>query len=81
MISSYTAETTHPVVNLNIRNLNTSLLKSLMLPSVRRPLHHSQSSIVVFVVMSIQENQFRPEMRLLASSNHLRDIDAAPEDA
>lgn len=69
------------VVDLQVGHLDDGLLEALMLPRVRRPLHHGQRGIVILVVVGVQEDELRPQMRFLARCDELGNVDSAPEDA
>jgi hypothetical protein len=52
----------------------------MMLPGVGCTLHHGQRRIVPLVIVAVQEDELRPQMRFFAGSDHLGNVDTGPEE-
>lgn len=62
------------VVDLDVGDLDDDLLELIVLPRVGGSLHHREGSVVEFVVVDVEENELRPEVRLLRSPQDLGDV-------
>lgn len=69
------------VVDLEIGHLDDRLFEGVVLPGICCALHHGQTSIVKFIVVGIEEDEFWPEVCFLNSSNQTRNMNSSPEDA
>ena len=67
------------VVDLQVGDLDNDVLERVVLPRIGRALHHRQSGVVPLVVVAVQEHQLGPQIGLLRCTDHLRDVDARPE--
>ena len=61
------------VVQLDVGDLGDDVLKRALLPGLCGVGHHGQHSIVVLLVLVIEEDELRPEMGLLGSPQHLQE--------
>ena len=62
------------VVNLDVGHLDDNLLELVVLPCVRRALHHRKRGVVELVVVNVQEDELGPEMSLLSRANDLGNV-------
>lgn len=65
---------THLVVDLDVRNLDDNLFELVVLPCVRRALHHRERGVVELVVVNVQEDELGPEVSLFGRADNLGDI-------
>ena len=59
------------VVELNVGNFGDDFLEETLSPGLRGVGHHRQGRVIIFLVLVIKEDQLRPEVGLLCSSQHL----------
>jgi len=57
-----------------VRDLKHVLDKEVVSPSSRRMIHHCANSIIVFVIVRLQEHTLWPHLVSLANSDQLRDV-------
>ena len=70
----------YSVLHLNIGDLGDDLLELVVLPSIRRSLHHSKRGIIEFIVFDVEEDQLRPQMCRLGCLDDLGNIDSGDEE-
>ena len=59
------------VVEFNVGHLCHHVLEMALLPGLRGVGHHRQDSIVVLLVLVVEEDKLRPEVGLLSSTENL----------
>ena len=64
------------VVELDVGHLCDDVFELALLPRLRRVGHHREDSIVVLLVLVIEEDELRPEMGLLGCTKNLDVITA-----
>eukprot|EP00050_Salpingoeca_kvevrii_P006202 m.287993 g.287993 ORF g.287993 m.287993 type:complete len:381 (+) comp11879_c0_seq1:284-1426(+) len=66
------------VVELSVGDLDDHLLERVLLPGLGGVLHHGRHTLVIVLILVVQEHKLAPEMRLLGGAQHLGDVDARP---
>ena len=68
------------IVHLHTADLDSHILELHMLPGNRAVVHHDHGSVVILIVLNIQEDQLLPVVELLAHTDEARDVDACAEE-
>jgi len=67
-------QSTHLVVDFDVGDFDYDLLELIVIPGICSSLHHGESCVVEFVVMNVEEHEFRPKVSLLGGTKNLGDV-------
>ena len=69
-----------PVIDLHIGDLDSHVLEEHMLPSQGRMVHHDHCSIVILVILYVQEYQLLPVVVVLANADEPGNVESCAEE-
>lgn len=61
-------------------HLGDELLELVLLPGLGRVRHHGEHRVVELLVLVVEEDELGPQVRRLGRAQHLRDVQARPEE-